>query len=467
MDKKKKKLRNAGMILAAIIVLNVLVAVLYRPIGPALYADAYLKGFRVDRMLERQHRDDDFMLVSATVERSDLLDGLKPNGYNYTFKSKKCKNEKIYAYSDLKLTDVQDNYLHTRYKDEAMSLMEKSLDAYFGKGHYCYYIHSLDSEEMPFYDTNAKSPDIYYYIGHHCTDINIITDMSLDAKNKVIVQNEILRNLNATFDTESIYINMDILFDKNDDTPLPSQKVLGWRAYYNYGDLDYWSEELTIENDCLDYAEERYSSPKTEWKTNDRKRFKYQTKNAFLNGAEVKAVINGFAFTPDGSVTFQEFLKQTGYVNANGTVKAKNFNPNDVVEAAIGKTAEDQKASLGVVNKTGSDTALENGSIYAISIGFSHEVETELFKGCSVCGLKIGDEMTEEELVKAFGPYEEKKVQQNNELRYNFVDGTEIGYATRDAYRKKLSVILQDGRIRFVSCACYEPDNRYVDYRDD
>lgn len=468
MDKKDKRAVTVILVIAAIVLINVVISALYRPVGLTLIADKYAKAFQVEKRLEKQY-DDKFRLVGSTVDMSDLLDGLKPVGYNYIFKSEKCGNKSIYVDTDFKLEKMYDNYLYSRYKDEAKTLIEKSLGSYFGEGHYCYYIYTTDDEK--YYNSYIKNPDIYYYIGHDCMRINIITDKHLDAKNKGKIQNEIIDNLNSTFDTTSTYIDVDILFDKDDDTALPEKKELTSNEYFNYRDLDYWSDNLEIENDSEgfseDYSEEYFTDLKAEWKTNDRKRFKYQTKNEFLNGADTKVVINGFEFIPDGSVTLGEFLNKTGYVYCNNTVKAKNFNPNDVVLTEIGKKNDDPKVYLEVVNKTGKDTEVENGSVYSISIGLSHEVETELFSDCSICGLKVGDAMTEEDLVKLFGPYEEMKNQGNGETRYDFVDGTEIGYATRDSYRKKLSVIIQNGQIRYISCAYYEPDNRYVSYRDD
>ncbi len=453
-------------IVATIVLLNVFIAVVYRPIGPALTVDSFFKGCMIERQLEQQYADDDFKLVNFAVDREDLFNGFQPYGYSYEFKSKLCGDETVHAFNDFELKNTEDNYLSIRYKNDANPLIEKSLDAYFGDGHYNYCVVNLN--DYVYCDTfGTKKPDLYYYIGQLYLCINITVDSSFSTDNQEEIENAVKDSLYQTFDIGKSCIDIYILFDKDDDVDIPDVKEIDTSSFYNYKNLNYWAKSLTVANETNSDYETFSSVLNTEWKNNDEENFSFNTTNEFLNGAKVYAVINGYEFSPDGSITFKELLDNTGCVNINCIVEPVNFNPDDSTEQEIAhKDKAGTFGKIGVVNKTNGNTKVENGSVYSVGIGQTFTVETETYKDCSVCGLKIGDTPTEDELVNMFGPYEEKKTLNDGDISYDFVDGTVTGYATGNHYSRHFRVVIQDGAIRYLYCSYYEPDNNYKYYYD-
>ena len=459
--KKKNKVLTAAIIIAAIVIVNIVVAVVYRPIGPALTVDKYLKGYKIERILERKYKDDDFTLVKIAVEREDLLIGFQPYGYSYEFKSKRFGNETFYVYTDFEYKSVDDNYLDLRYKNEARKLIEKCLDAYFIDGHYCYYIYDYDdSDEAFFLDTYAKTPDIYYYAGQRCcSGLRIIVDSNFSTKNQDKIQDDIKDNITSSFDIKTTGIDIRVLFDKKDEMAIPKGKNVPSSEFYNYRDLNYWEKSLEIKN--TDSKDNTDYTLNCEWKINDKDNFSYKTKNKFLNGAKVSAVIDGYEFSLDGSVTLNEVLKKTGFVYYNLTREENSFKPDKSVDIGIGEKDFGVGARVYLVNKNKQNAKIENCKLYGVSIGSVFTVDTDEYSNYSVCGLKIGDTLTEKDIVNRFGPYEEKKTLNNGDIAYYFVDGTVTGYATANDFQRKLNVVFRGDVIRTLYCSYYEPDNNY------
>ncbi len=463
--KKKNKLLVAALVIVTIVILNVIIAVVYRPIGPALIIDAYLKCGKVEKRFEDTYKDDDFRLLYCSINREDVsfLPGA-PYGYTYVFKSKKCDNEEFFAVTDFKIKNIADNYLDVRYKNKINTLIENSIDSYFGKGHYSYYLYEAGNDHI-FYSTHIEKPDIYFYIEHAYASINIIVDSSFKTEEQTKIENEIINNVNSTFDTESTDLDICIIFDKKDEIDIPNKKVLTSTEFSDYRNKLYaWDKELYIQIEQLKGSE--YSVLKQEWIINDKETFHYKTKNEFLNGAKATATIKGYKFSLDGSITLNELLSETdcvlytGYVD--GHKDAKDFNPNVVsTEELLDKNNTEPRIIIKVVNKTKNNTEVENGSIYAITIGDMHKVEAEAFKNCYVCGLEIGNTTNEQDLVNMFGPYEEKKINDYGDITYHFVDGTLIGYPTVSYYSRHFYVTLQGGLIKQVYLSNFEPNNNY------
>ena len=309
---------------------------------------------------------------------------------------------------------------------------------------------------------DVDNPDIYYYIGQRFFRLEIIVSSDFNAKGEQKIGDEILKNLTSTFDTKTAGFNILILFDREDNMIIPSQDVRDSDAFNDYYNLNYWEKRLDIDSEHI--SGNNYAPPQYTWKTNEKENYEHKTKNEFLNGAKPKAVINGFEFAIDGSVTLDKLLKQTGYVHYNNVVEAKNYDPGDVTEAELGVKSFFPTVKVGVVNKTGGNTEVKNGSVYSVSVGNTFTVDAVTYRDCSVCGLKVGDELTEEKLVKMFGPFEEKEILDSGDIAYGFVDGTVSGYALANSYSKRFRVILQNGAVRFLYCSYYETDNDYKYY---
>lgn len=431
-----------------------------------LYPYGYISSSRAEKYLEEKYPDDNFHLLGVSVDRnsSELFD-LSPTGYTYVFSADGYKN-KIYVSGELKGNNFYDAFQAIKYEDEAVNTLKKEFDKYFGKNNYCWYMD--DYRNGP--NNQKKDNGLYDYTIEELMPIFLIVSSDYSYNPDKLVK-EISSNLESNFDTSRHSIQIEIYFDKDDNTPIFSETMVQSTEFFNYRDYNLWERALIIENkgvDDFDYNKPKYTQPKYEWKVNKEPNHENKTKNQFLNGDILDFELDELHFKIDGNTRLKDIIKMPNIAFVGNQDYFINpltyYNEELVMHNADGSEC---RMDITIYNDTNKAIKKKDAKISGISIGSIYNVDALTFSKVSFGNMKIGDDFDEKEIVKRFGPYESKGKNKVENTVYTFVDGEDTVYSLMDSYSTYCVFYVNNNQIQRISYNYIKSSDFYsLEYRD-